>query len=78
MPAVAVTDTNNLFGALEFSLAAVPEGVQPIIGCQVHVTAEKLQDDVGALAGGIECNPEAIRVIGQICGKRLFAFGHNL
>jgi hypothetical protein len=37
-----------------------------------------LQDDVGALAGGIECNPEAVRVIGQIRGKRLFAFGHNL
>ena len=35
MPAVAVTDTNNLFGALEFSLAAADAGVQPIIGCQL-------------------------------------------
>jgi DNA polymerase-3 subunit alpha len=34
MPAVAVTDTGNLFGALEFSLAAADAGVQPIIGCQ--------------------------------------------
>jgi DNA polymerase-3 subunit alpha len=34
MPAVAVTDTNNLFGALEFSEAAAKSGVQPIIGCQ--------------------------------------------
>ena len=32
MPAVAVTDTGNLFGALEFSLAAADKGVQPIIG----------------------------------------------
>jgi len=33
MPAVAVTDVGNLFGALEFSLAAADAGVQPIIGC---------------------------------------------
>lgn len=35
MPAVAVTDTGNLFGALEFALAASKKGVQPIIGCQL-------------------------------------------
>ncbi len=33
MPAVAVTDANNLFGALEFSETAAKAGVQPIIGC---------------------------------------------
>ncbi|TIQ75774.1 DNA polymerase III subunit alpha, partial [Mesorhizobium sp.] len=33
-PAIAVTDTNNLFGALEFAQKAVKEGIQPIIGCQ--------------------------------------------
>lgn len=32
MPAVAVTDTANLFGALEFALAAADAGVQPIVG----------------------------------------------
>ena len=37
MPAVAVTDANNLFGALEFAMAAAAEGVQPIIGCQLAV-----------------------------------------
>src|SRR5580700_5628082 len=35
MPAVAITDTANLFGALEFSQACVNSGIQPIIGCQV-------------------------------------------
>lgn len=35
MPAVAVTDTNNLFGAMEFALEASGSGVQPIIGAQV-------------------------------------------
>ncbi|MEQ8664507.1 MAG: DNA polymerase III subunit alpha [Rhodospirillales bacterium] len=37
MPAVAVTDTNNLFGAMEFSGALAGAGVQPIIGCQLTV-----------------------------------------
>jgi DNA polymerase-3 subunit alpha len=42
MPAVAVTDTNNMFCALEFSEYVAKAGVQPIIGCQVDV----------AMAGG--------------------------
>ncbi|PIE08716.1 MAG: DNA polymerase III subunit alpha [Rhodobacterales bacterium] len=37
MPAVAVTDTDNMFCALEFSTYAAGAGVQPIIGCQVSV-----------------------------------------
>ena len=40
MPAVAVTDTNNMFAALEFSVTALGEGVQPIVGCQVSVAYE--------------------------------------
>ncbi len=35
MPAVAVTDTGNLFAALEFSETAAKAGVQPIIGAQI-------------------------------------------
>ena len=37
IPAVAVTDTNNLFGAMEFSLEASKAGIQPIIGCQASI-----------------------------------------
>jgi DNA polymerase-3 subunit alpha len=36
-PAVAITDTNNLFGALQFADAAKGAGVQPIIGCDVEL-----------------------------------------
>lgn len=43
MPAVAVTDTSNLFGAMEFSLEAAKAGVQPIIGCQVNIDTEDCQ-----------------------------------
>ena len=35
MPAVAVTDSNNMFAALEFSVYAKDAGLQPIVGCQV-------------------------------------------
>jgi len=38
MPAVAVTDTNNLFGALEVATYASESGVQPITGCQLALT----------------------------------------
>jgi DNA polymerase-3 subunit alpha len=38
MPAVAITDTGNLFGALEFSQYCTGKGIQPIIGCQMALT----------------------------------------
>ena len=37
IPAVAVTDTNALFCALEFSILAQGAGIQPIMGCQIDV-----------------------------------------
>jgi DNA polymerase III subunit alpha len=40
MPAVALTDTRNLFGALEFSKTCAGAGVQPIVGCQISVRRE--------------------------------------
>ncbi len=35
MPAVAITDTGNLFGALEFSSACRKGGIQPIVGVSI-------------------------------------------
>ncbi|MEX0350042.1 MAG: DNA polymerase III subunit alpha, partial [Paracoccaceae bacterium] len=43
MPAVAVTDTNNLFSALEFSVTASGAGIQPIMGCQVDLAYVQAQ-----------------------------------
>jgi len=37
MPAIAITDTGNLFGALEFSETLAGEGIQPIIGCALQL-----------------------------------------
>ena len=51
MPAVALTDTANLFGALEFSQSCSAKGVQPIMGCQLWLGREHLEGR-GASAGG--------------------------
>ncbi|MEL6293034.1 MAG: DNA polymerase III subunit alpha [Pseudomonadota bacterium] len=37
MPALALTDTNNMFAALEFSVTLAGAGIQPILGCQVDL-----------------------------------------
>ncbi len=52
MPAVAITDTNNMFGAMEFALEAVQSGLQPIFGCQVTIEGDSelvllAQNEVG-------------------------------
>ncbi|NRB19891.1 MAG: DNA polymerase III subunit alpha [Rhodobacteraceae bacterium] len=41
MPAIAVTDTNNMFAALEFSVTLSGAGIQPILGCQVDMTYQQ-------------------------------------
>src|SRR5450432_3197365 len=38
MPAVAMTDHGNLFGAVKFYNAAKASGVHPVIGCEVYVS----------------------------------------
>src|SRR3546814_271176 len=37
MPAVAITDSNNMFGALEASSVLPDAGVQPIVGCALNL-----------------------------------------
>ena len=46
MPAVAITDSGNMFGALELSEQLVKSGIQPIIGCQLNlIDPFHVQDD---------------------------------
>jgi DNA polymerase III subunit alpha len=37
MPALAVTDHGNLFGAMDFYTSVQAAGLKPIIGCEVYV-----------------------------------------
>ncbi|HEY5649718.1 MAG TPA: DNA polymerase III subunit alpha, partial [Nitrospiria bacterium] len=44
MPALAITDHGNLFGAIEFYQKARAAGVKPIIGCEVYVAPKSHTD----------------------------------
>ncbi|HXG30440.1 MAG TPA: DNA polymerase III subunit alpha [Thermodesulfobacteriota bacterium] len=44
MPAVALTDHGNLFGAFEFYKEAKKAGIKPIVGCEVYVSPGSRQD----------------------------------
>ena len=37
MPAIAVTDHGNMFGAIEFYQAAIEAGIKPIIGMEAYI-----------------------------------------
>ena len=37
MPALAITDHGNMYGAIEFYQAATKKGVKPIIGCETYI-----------------------------------------
>ena len=47
MPAVAMTDHGNMFGAVEFYKRAVEAGVKPILGCEVYVAPKSRSDRIG-------------------------------
>ncbi len=59
MPALALTDKNNMFAALEFSVAMAGAGLQPIIGCQVDVAYVEL------LPGERERDPAPVVLLAQ-------------
>jgi DNA polymerase-3 subunit alpha len=44
MPAVAMTDHGNMFGAVEFYQKATTNGVKPIIGCEIYVAPGSRHD----------------------------------
>jgi DNA polymerase-3 subunit alpha len=48
MPAVALTDHGNLFGAIEFYKKATEKGIKPIIGMETYVTDGSMQERVKA------------------------------
>src|SRR5213595_2941192 len=48
MPAVAITDHGNLFGAIEFYQEAQRAGVKPIIGCEAYIAPGSNKDRQGS------------------------------
>jgi len=62
MPAVAVTDVNNLFGTYELSDTLVRAGIQPIVGCLLSV---ELEENGPVVAVGSRRKPAAIALLVQ-------------
>ena len=58
-PALALTDTDNMFGALEFSEKLAGSGIQPIIGCSLAVDFG--DQDAGPRSAGCCANWAAFR-----------------
>jgi len=59
MTAVAITDTHNLFGAIDFYMAAIKQGVKPIIGCEIFYAHESVPETTEVWGKGPEelvCN----------------------
>src|SRR6201997_1238407 len=56
MPACAITDHGNMFGAVQFSQEATRQGVRPIIGCEMYVAPQSRFEKAGRIddyeAGG--------------------------
>jgi DNA polymerase-3 subunit alpha len=48
MPAIALTDHGNLFGAIEFYKKAVEEGIKPILGMEAYVAPRSRKEKKGA------------------------------
>ena len=44
MPAAAITDHGNMFGAVKFFLEAKKAGIKPILGCEVYVAKTNYKD----------------------------------
>src|SRR3954466_15659259 len=49
MPAVAITDHGNLFGAIEFYQEAKRAGIKPIIGCEAYIAPKSHKDRPGSM-----------------------------
>jgi DNA polymerase-3 subunit alpha len=71
MPALAITDTNNLFGALEFSEKLARSGVQPIIGAQTMVD---FADAAPAFWRGVERNNARAPIV--LLAQNETGYGH--
>ena len=69
MPAVAITDTGNLFGALEFAIACTDAGIQPIIGIEIALAPGEINRGEGARAprpvNGHAVEPDRIVLLAQ-------------
>ena len=66
IPAVAIVDNNNLFGALEFCEYMSNKGIQPIIGCNITISYKKHRGSIVLLCSRREGYKNLIRLSSEI------------
>jgi DNA polymerase III subunit alpha len=65
MPAVAIADSGNLFGALEFAMAASEAGVQPIVGCELGIRRSEGENSNRVARIGPALPPDPVVLLAQ-------------
>ena len=70
MPACAMTDHGNMFGAISFYQAMKAQGVKPIIGCEVYIARGSRKDRAGAASAGEKANYHLILLAKNLEGYR--------
>ena len=73
MPALALTDLSNLFGAIKFYQAARSQGIKPILGCDIWLENEANRDQPYRLLLLCQSQPGYLR----LCQLLTRAFLHN-
>jgi len=76
-PALALTDTDNMFGALEFSEKMASSGIQPIVGCALAVDFGDQEARGGPVPGGedfarlvlLVAREEGYRSLMRLCSR---------
>lgn len=58
-PALGITDTNNLFGALEFSDKLWDAGVQPVVGCTIDIDFGDVRESQSPMLRAASNEPRA-------------------
>ncbi|CAH1206158.1 DNA polymerase III subunit alpha [Candidatus Nitrotoga sp. BS] len=66
MPALALTDLNNVFGLIKFYRAARTAGIKPIIGCDVFISNPVECDKPSRLLLLCQCNVGYLRLCGLV------------
>ena len=69
MPALAVTDHGNMFGAIEFYSKATAAGIKPILGCEIYV-APGSRFDKGNARGSSEASYHLVLLCQNLTGYR--------
>jgi DNA polymerase-3 subunit alpha len=68
-PAIALTDHGNLFGGIDFYLAAQKAGIKPILGCELYVAPGK-RTERGSQDGGYEGANHLTVLVRDLAGYR--------